>query len=225
MFINNLKIELKNSWFGFCFVFLFISAISAQAMNTFSTKTVLIGQNDSQLEKSLGKKTVVVLKTTKGRIDILLWPDIAPLACENFERLVEKGYYDGVLFHRVVKDFMIQTGDPTGTGKGGKSIWGKPFKNEINSHVKFHKAGLVAMANSGPDTNGSQFFITTRPSPWLNGKYTIFGVVLRGMGAVEKIENVSVDNKDRPLKKEKIIKAYVTKRYARNKNYAKDGEL
>ncbi|MFA5271827.1 MAG: peptidylprolyl isomerase, partial [Candidatus Omnitrophota bacterium] len=112
--------------------------------------------------------TIVVLETNKGKIEIKLMPDIAPKACENFIKLVEKGYYDGIIFHRVIKNFMIQGGDPTGTGRGGNSVWGKPFEDEVSSSVAFNKPGLLAMANAGSSTNGSQFFITTIPTPWLN---------------------------------------------------------
>lgn len=171
---------------------------------------------EEQIEKGLGQQTTVVLETTDGRIDILLWPDVAPKACENFEKLVEKGYYNGVIFHRVIKSFMIQTGDPTGTGRGGESIWGKPFEDEVLPDVTFDRPGLVGMANAGPSTNGSQFFITTVATPWLNMKHTIFGKVVRGMKTVGKIENRPTDANGRPFKEHKIIKAYVTKHYVKN---------
>ncbi len=170
---------------------------------------------NQQADKSLDKKTAVILETTQGRIDILLWPDVAPKACENFESLVNKGYYNDVPFHRIVKGFMIQGGDPTGTGRGGQSIWGRPFADEFNSEITFNSAGLVAMANAGPNTNGSQFFITTAATPWLNGKHTIFGKVIRGMSVVKKLDKVPVDAQDRPVKEQKILKAYITKRYAK----------
>ena len=104
---------------------------------------------------------------------------------------------------------MIQGGDPTGTGMGGKSIWGKPFEDEVMPDVEFSAKGLVAMANAGPSTNGSQFFITTAKTPWLNGKHTIFGEVINGYDVVQKIENTSVDSSDRPTQEQKIIKAYL----------------
>ncbi|MCX5709010.1 MAG: peptidylprolyl isomerase, partial [Candidatus Omnitrophica bacterium] len=103
----------------------------------------------------------VILETNAGKIEIKLFPDVAPKACENFTKLVGKGYYNGIIFHRVIKDFMIQGGDPTGTGRGGESIWGKPFEDEFKSDVTFDRPGILAMANAGPKTNGSQFFITT----------------------------------------------------------------
>ena len=104
-------------------------------------------------------KNTVVLETNQGVIEIKLMPEVAPKACENFKKLVEKGYYNGLIFHRVIKDFMIQGGDPTGTGRGGSSIWGKPFEDEFNKSVTFNRKGLLAMANSGPGTNGSQFWL------------------------------------------------------------------
>lgn len=154
-------------------------------------------------------KNIVVLETNQGVIEIKLMPQVAPKACENFTKLVEKGYYNGLIFHRVIKDFMIQGGDPTGTGAGGESIWGQPFEDEVSADVKFEKPGILAMANSGPGTNGSQFFITTAKTPWLNMHHTIFGEVIFGYDVVQKIENTQVDASDRPKIEQKIIKAYL----------------
>lgn len=154
---------------------------------------------------------VVVLQTNQGIIEIRLMPEVAPKACENFTRLVEKGYYNGLIFHRVIKNFMIQGGDPTGTGMGGESIWGRPFEDEVNPNVKFDKPGLLAMANAGPNTNASQFFITTAKTPWLNMHHTIFGEVSLGYEVVQKIENTATDSSDKPIAEQKIIKAYLKK--------------
>ena len=160
-----------------------------------------------------GKKpvgdTIVVLETTQGPVEIRLFTEIAPKACENFTELVKKGYYDGIIFHRVIKNFMIQGGDPTGTGRGGESIWGKPFEDEFSKDVRFDKAGILAMANAGPNTNGSQFFITTAKTPWLNQKHTIFGEVIAGYENVQKIENQPVGAQNKPLAEQKIIKAHI----------------
>jgi peptidylprolyl isomerase len=153
----------------------------------------------------------VVFETTKGKIVFELYPDIAPKAVENFTGLVKKGYYNGIIFHRVIKNFMIQGGDPTGTGMGGESIWNKPFEDEFAMGVVFDRDGLLAMANSGRNTNKSQFFITTAPAPWLNGKHTIFGEVVEGYDVLRKIENVKVDKRDKPIEDIKIIKAYIIK--------------
>lgn len=154
-------------------------------------------------------KNVVVLKTNQGIVEIRLMPEVAPKACENFTKLVKKGYYDGLIFHRVIKNFMIHGGDPTGTGSGGESVWGVPFADEVRPDVKLDKPGLLAMANAGPNTNGSQFFITTAKTPWLNMHHTIFGEVSLGYAVVEKIENTATDASDRPITEQKIIKAYL----------------
>ncbi|HMV26008.1 MAG TPA: peptidylprolyl isomerase [bacterium] len=152
--------------------------------------------------------TIIVLETTQGTIEVKLFPDIAPKASENFEQLVEKGYYDGIIFHRIIKDFMIQGGDPTGTGRGGQSVWGMPFDDEFSFKVQFDKPGILAMANAGPRTNGSQFFITTVPTPWLNNRHSIFGEVISGYDVVKKLEGVKTNPMDKPLQDQKIIKAY-----------------
>ncbi len=155
------------------------------------------------------KAPIVVLETNQGNIELKLMPKVAPLAVKNFVGLVKKGYYNGITFHRVIKNFMIQGGDPTGTGRGGQSIWGKPFKNEYAPNVIFDRPYLLAMANAGPNTNSSQFFITVKPTPWLNGGYTIFGEVIKGQKVVDKIDNVPTSRGDRPIKEQKIIKAFV----------------
>ena len=156
------------------------------------------------------KNTFVTLKTNQGDIKLKLFPEIAPKACENFVRLAEKGYYDGIIFHRAIKDFMIQGGDPTGSGCGGESIWGTPFEDECNPNVAFDKPGLLAMANAGPGTNGSQFFITTVETPWLHMHHTIFGEVAEGYDVVKKIENSSTGFMDKPVKEQKILSTEVS---------------
>lgn len=155
------------------------------------------------------KQPIVVIETNLGSIEVKLFPDIAPKTCENFLGLIQKKYYDGISFHRIIKQFMIQGGDPSGTGAGGESIWGKPFVDECIASLKFDRPGLLAMANRGPNTNGSQFFITTVPTPWLNMKHTIFGEVVKGFDIVQKMENASTDARSRPIDPIKIVKAYV----------------
>ena len=155
------------------------------------------------------EETIVVLETNQGNIEIKLKTDIAPKACENFIKLIEKGYYNGLIFHRVIKGFMIQGGDPTGTGAGGSSIWGKSFEDEVTPAVKFDNPGILAMANAGPNTNGSQFFITCAKTPWLNMRHTIFGEVVSGLDVVQKIENTSTGVNDRPIAQQKINRAYI----------------
>jgi len=155
------------------------------------------------------KKTVVVFETTLGNIELTLMPDVAPKTVENFVGLVGKHYYDGTQFHRVIKSFMVQGGDPTATGAGGQSIWGKAFEDECKKELTFAKPGLLAMANRGPNTNGSQFFITTAATPWLNMKHTIFGEITSGMDVLKKIEGTKTGPQDKPLEAIKIVKAYV----------------
>lgn len=158
---------------------------------------------------SMDKTPIVVIETNQGNIEIALKPDVAPKATENFLKHAKDGYYNGIIFHRVIKGFMIQGGDPTGTGRGGKSIWDKPFGDEVSTQVKFDRPGLLAMANAGPNTNGSQFFITTANTSWLNMKHTIFGEVIKGYDVVQKIESTKVGPGDRPVEEQKIIKMYV----------------
>jgi cyclophilin family peptidyl-prolyl cis-trans isomerase len=134
------------------------------------------------------------LHTNHGPIEFELFPDDAPKTVENFETLAGKGVYDGVVVHRVIPDFMIQGGDPTGTGRGGP---GYTFADEPNEHQIVR--GALAMANAGPDTNGSQFFIVTAEAcPWLDGKHTVFGRVVSGMDVVDQISAVQTDASDRP---------------------------
>jgi peptidylprolyl isomerase len=155
----------------------------------------------------------VVLETNQGVIEIALMPDVAPKACENFMKLAEKGYYNGTVFHRVIKGFMLQGGDPEGTGAGGTSIWGKTFEDEVSPKVRFDRPNMVAMANRGPNTNGSQFFITTGKPTHLNMKHTIFGEVVSGQDVVQKIDSTQTSGKpqNRPVQDQKIVKAYVKK--------------
>ena len=160
-------------------------------------------------EENAMTQSTVVFETNLGTIEFKLYPDVAPKTCENFLGLVQKHYYDGIIFHRIIKSFMIQGGDPTGTGRGGQSIWGKPFGDECNAKLKFDKPGLLAMANSGPNTNGSQFFITTVSTPWLNMRHTIFGEVSKGYDIVQKMEAAKTGPGDRPIEPISILKAYV----------------
>jgi cyclophilin family peptidyl-prolyl cis-trans isomerase len=138
--------------------------------------------------------SVAVLHTNRGRIEVELFDDDAPKTVDNFRRLSTDGFYDGVVFHRVIPDFMIQGGDPTGTGTGGP---GYEFGDEINEHRIVR--GTLAMANAGPNTNGSQFFLVTADAtPWLDGKHTVFGRVTDGMDVVDEISNTERDARDRP---------------------------
>jgi peptidylprolyl isomerase len=160
-------------------------------------------------QEKVVKHPIVVFETNLGNFEITLNPDAAPKTCENFLGLVAKGYYNGIIFHRVIKNFMIQGGDPTGTGAGGESIWGKSFGDEFKPALKFDKPGVLAMANRGPNTNGSQFFITTAATPWLHMRHTIFGEVTTGYDIVKKIEATPTAPGDRPVEPVKIKKAYL----------------
>ena len=178
---------------------------------------------------------VAVLETTKGTVKIQLFPAQAPKTVENFVGLIEKGYYDGIIFHRVISDFMIQGGDPTGNGMGGESLWGDSFEDEFSDEV-FNLRGALSMANAGPNTNGSQFFIVQASrvpanmlrqlkglvpdevvsaygeqggTPWLDKRHTVFGHVIEGMDVVDDMAKVRVNYADKPLEDIKIIKATI----------------
>ncbi|XP_075038101.1 peptidyl-prolyl cis-trans isomerase-like 1 [Mixophyes fleayi] len=151
----------------------------------------------------------VCLETSMGNITVELYWDHAPKTCKNFAELARRGYYNSTKFHRIIKDFMVQGGDPTGTGRGGGSIYdGKHFADEIQLDLKFTGAGILAMANAGPDTNGSQFFLTLAPSQWLDGKHTIFGRVCQGLGSLNRLGMVETDSQDRALDDVRILRAY-----------------
>lgn len=175
------------------------------------------------LENATGSK--VILKTNHGDIKIQLFDDLAPKTVKNFVGLAEKGYYDGVIFHRVIPDFMVQGGDPTGTGAGGESIYGGSFEDEFSDEL-FNLTGALSMANAGPNTNGSQFFIVSNENmpkrmikdmasagypeeiiaayknggtPWLDHRHSVFGQVISGMDVVQEISRVKRDGGDKPV--------------------------
>lgn len=174
-----------------------------------------------------GTKTIeATMHTNRGAITLALFPELAPKTVENFVGLAKENYYDGIIFHRVISDFMIQGGDPTGTGMGGESIWGEQFEDEFTP-LLFNIRGALSMANSGPNTNGSQFFIVTASqvpgqmieqmesagypeeiieaykenggTPWLDQRHTVFGHVIDGMDIVEAIDQTETNPSDRPL--------------------------
>lgn len=188
-----------------------------------------------QLDLAQAVGPVAVIETTKGTLRIKLFEEQAPKTVENFKGLINQGYYDGIIFHRVIKDFMIQGGDPTGTGMGGESIFGKKFDDEFSKEL-FNLRGALSMANAGPNTNGSQFFIvqaTRVPkdmlqqlkgaydnevvesyaqnggTPWLDQRHTVFGHIIEGMDVIDAISKVKVDYADKPVDDVKIIKASI----------------
>jgi len=148
---------------------------------------------------------LATIHTTVGDIHMHLFPQHAPKAVENFVGHARSSYFEGMVFHRVIPKFMIQTGDPLGDGTGGTSIWGREFEDEITDQVKHDRPYTVSMANAGPNTNGSQFFITTNATPWLDKKHTIFGRVIAGLEVVHTIENVKTNKLDKPYEDIKII--------------------
>ena len=142
--------------------------------------------------------THVQFNTSVGTFVVELYTKHAPRTTHNMAALADTGYYNNTLFHRIIRDFMIQGGDPTGTGRGGESIYGGKFEDEITRNLKHTGAGVVSMANAGPNTNGSQFFITLKPTPFLDNKHTIFGRIYSGMGVVQRMGMVATDSDDRP---------------------------
>tara|TARA_B100000315_G_C14380950_1_gene497420 strand:+ start:315 stop:839 length:525 start_codon:yes stop_codon:yes gene_type:complete len=157
-------------------------------------------------DANAGENPIVTIETTKGKIVIELYSKEAPKTVENFLTLTKKGFYNGIVFHRVIPGFMIQTGDPTGTGRGGP---GYAFEDEISPNLSHTEAGILSMANAGPNTNGSQFFITLAPTPWLDGKHTVFGKVTEGQEVVKAIGAAERDGQDRPRQEIKMTSVTV----------------
>ncbi len=181
------------------------SAVSVKAAPVAAPAAVPISPTPTPKDEGIVK---VNIETTLGLIEVKLFAAEAPKTVDNFVKLANKGFYDGIIFHRVIPDFMIQTGDPTGTGMGGP---GYQFADEFTAKQKHSKPGILSMANSGPNTNGSQFFITVAPTPWLDGKHAVFGEVTGGMDIATKISMVNRDRNDKPIKEIKMIKVTVLK--------------
>lgn len=171
----------------------------------------LLSDEEYLLKRGRVKQSGFVrLQTNHGELNLELLPEHAPKAVWNFVRLAQKGYYNGVICHRNIRNFMLQTGDPTGTGRGGTSIWGKNFEDEVEGPLKHDARGVVSMANKGKNTNSSQFFITYRAASHLDRKHTVFGRVVDGMDVLRKLEDVPVDpSTNRPKEEVKIIEAVV----------------
>ena len=146
------------------------------------------------------------IETNHGTVKIELFEDKAPITTKNFIDLAEKGFYDGVVFHRIIEGFMIQGGDPTGTGRGGP---GHTIQDEFHPSLKHDAEGMLSMANAGPNTGGSQFFITLAPTPWLDRKHAIFGKVIEGLDVVRKIGSLETDRSDRPKSEVRMEKVTV----------------
>ncbi len=156
--------------------------------------------NSEQLQMPKSGEEVAIITTNHGEIKLRLFPEVAPKAVENFKTHAKNGYYNDVTFHRVMEDFMIQGGDPQGSGRGGESIWGSPFEDEFHDDYR-NLYGTLSMANAGPGTNGSQFFIVQKSdgTDWLNGKHTVFGQVYEGMDVVDEIAKVKTNASDKPV--------------------------
>ena len=177
---------------------------SAEKTEAGITETEEVVEEVGKLEGNMN--TIVELETNMGVMKLKLYDDKAPNTVKNFKDLVEKGFYDGTIFHRVIKDFMIQGGDPTGTGTGGP---GYKIADEFGAGLKHDKKGILSMANAGPNTGGSQFFITLVPTPWLDGKHAIFGHIVEGEDVLDKIGSAPTNPGDKPKTEIKIVKAEV----------------
>ena len=170
-----------------------LSALLAAAILPFAAKA-----EAAEVAEAAAKRQVATFETNYGVVKIELYNDLAPVTVKNFVDLVNKGYYNGLTFHRVIDQFMIQGGCPIGNGTGGP---GYTIPDEFGKGLKHNTKGILSMANAGPNTGGSQFFITLVPTPWLDGHHAIFGHVIAGMDVVEKIGKLPTDSRDRPLKK------------------------
>ena len=200
---------MKSIFFSVLFILIILGCKDSNSNNNNNNESSIMSDSTETKDSML----VAVMQTNMGTVEIELFESKTPKTVENFVGLAKKGYYDGIIFHRVIDQFMIQGGDPTGTGRGGESIWGKPFEDEIVSSLTFDKPGYLAMANAGPNTNGSQFFITVVPTTWLNGHHTIFGQVINGMDVVYAIGKVQTSKPgDKPLKDVVMEKVTVEKR-------------
>lgn len=185
------------------------AGFTSTVMPTETTHQAAVIAEDLVRYERIKKKGYVRLLTNLGALNVELHCNIVPKTCENFIKHCQDGYYDGTKFHRSIRNFMIQGGDPTNTGNGGKSIWGKTFEDEFKPNLVHQGRGILSMANSGPNTNGSQFFITFRSCRHLDRKHTVFGKIVGGMETLNAIEKIEVDNKDRPIEDIIIQRAQV----------------
>jgi cyclophilin family peptidyl-prolyl cis-trans isomerase len=202
---------MKSIFFSFLFILIILGCKDTNSNNNQGN----IMQDSTPANDSM---VVALMQTNMGTIEIQLFEDRTPKTVENFTGLAQKGYYDGIIFHRVIDKFMIQGGDPTGTGRGGESLWGGKFEDEFHSTLKHDEPGVLSMANAGPNTNGSQFFITVIPTPWLDGKHSVFGKVINGMDVVYAIGKVETSKPgDKPLKDVVIEKITIEKRASAEK--------
>lgn len=187
-------------------VIMTLMSIPGCAANVPNTQTP---DSSAKQQQSPSANRIAKFETSMGTFKVELFEDKAPLTTQNFITLVEKKYYDGLIFHRVIDDFMIQSGDPKGNGTGGP---GYTIKDEFHPSLKHNSAGILSMANAGPNTGGSQFFITLAPTPWLDNHHAVFGKVIEGMEVVKAIGKVKTDSNDRPKEKVTINKISIESR-------------
>lgn len=181
-------------------IFLIIGCKDSNSLNDKSTNQSIQEREIMDTTKTADSVTIAIIKTNLGTFEVELFDQQTPKTAENFAGLAKKGYYNGIIFHRVIDGFVIQGGDPTGSGRGGQSIWGRPFQDEFDKSLRHDGPGILSMANSGPNTNGSQFFVTLAATPWLDGRHSVFGKVVNGLDVVLAIGKVETDESDRPLK-------------------------
>lgn len=202
------------------FLIIGLAACSTKdSQNNIEPKNAKINSEGEKVKELLtleeNEKLIAKINTSMGDIEIELFADKTPKTVENFVGLALQNYYDGIIFHRVIDQFMIQGGDPTGSGSGGSSYFGGSFEDEFHSDLTHNGPGILSMANAGPNTNGSQFFITLVPTPWLDGKHSIFGKVIGGLEVVEAIGKVATSKPfDKPIKDiimNKVIIEKITK--------------
>jgi len=191
-------------YLAFCLLLLFMLLGCGQ-----QSKDSLAKQSTKETPMEKSEQVFATIETSMGTFKVELYGNATPKTVGNFVGLSEKGYFDGVIFHRVIDNFMIQGGDPTGTGRGGESMYGAKFQDEFVDTLRHTSAGTLSMANAGPNTNGSQFFITLVPTPWLDGKHTVFGKVVEGMDVIRAIGKVKTTKPyDKPV--ENIVMKKVT---------------
>lgn len=182
---------------------------TTQTQNTPKKDTAMQNNQTAGKEDSKNDGNIVKMETNMGTIKIKLYTKEAPITTANFKKLVNEGFYNGIVFHRVIDGFMIQGGDPTGTGAGGSKV---TIQDEFAPGLKHSKKGILSMANRGPNTGTSQFFITLAPTPWLDGKHAIFGEVIDGMDVVEKIGKTKTGPGDKPATEIKMTKVTVVEK-------------
>lgn len=198
---------MKNIVFSFlCLILAGCSSAPKANVEPAVQDQATVVQSDATLTQKETQIVNVKIETTLGTIEAEFYPEDAPKTVENFVTLAKKGFYDGIIFHRVIPQFMIQTGDPTGTGTGGP---GYQFQDEFSPKLHHDQAGVISMANAGANTNGSQFFITVAPTPWLDNRHSIFGRVTQGMEVVQKISESPRDRRDKPLEPIQMTKVTI----------------